>query len=518
MAYEKKTWAAGDVIEAAALNNLEAGVAAASAWNGAVEGLLARTGRADDYAYLGATPLTLEAGGDLRLSAAGPCAYLLESDTAADIEHGRIDCTGCTLDTSDGYYAFTNGQDVERWYLAHADLTLGGLTAGEAYALVVDCLGRSIDEDNGLQYGYFIVCDADGTQLSSMDPLPPARSSLEASTLAFTAPGDTVVVKIYPANGGAITAGGRCNFNSLWINRAGAGRARTGIYRRAGSFSGALTLADVPAGVRVSADPACGVSLRGRERTLARLLGRHAGRTIVCFGDSVTGNADAPDDYPTALAEELGATVINAGFGGCRMSATHPEPAYDAFSMARLADAVASGDWSLQAQYAAQLPALTHAEAHLSALRALDWSRVDIVTIAYGTNDIQGGVPIDDPAAPTSAATCTGALRGAVEALLTAWPQLRILVCTPIYRYWNDLDADSDERTFADGHAFTDWGDAMIAAAAGYGLPSLDLYRTAGFNRLTRGRFFPETDGTHPNAVGQRRIGEKLAARLLAEY
>ena len=518
MSYQKKTWAAGDVIEAAALNNIEEGVAGAAAWTGAVESLLAAGGSSEDYAYVGATPQTLAAEGDLRLTSAAACAWRIESDTAADIEHGQLTCVGCEAGTANGYYEFTNGDDVQLWYRAHADLTLTGLTAGTEYKLIVDCLGRAIDEDNGLQFGYFIVCDADGAQLASMDPLPPARSSLAESTLRFTAPGEMVIVKIYPANGGAVTAGARCNFNSLWVNRAGAGSARTAIYKAGGEFTGALVVSGVPAGVSVSAEPACGVYLRGRSRVFRRLMGRHAGRTVVCFGDSVTGNMAAPDDYPSVLAAELGATVINAGFGGCRMSETHPEPAYDAFCMRRLADAAASGDWSLQERYAPELAASTHAEAHLAALEALDWDEVDFVTIAYGTNDIQGGVTIDDAGAPKSRTTYLGALRGTLETLLTVYPHLRVLLLTPIYRYWNDADEDSDARTFAGGAAFTDWGDGLLRVAGECGVPALDLYRTAGFNRWTRGYFFPAGDGTHPNAIGQRRLGGKIAAALLAAY
>ena len=513
MSYQKKSWVAGDVIEAAALNHMEDGIGAAAAWTEAVEDMLARSGGSGDFAYYGTSPCVLTAGGDLRLTSGVACGYEVYSPTAADLRHGGLTCTGCAVSTDDGWYDLTVDPDVQLWYLAHVDVTLAGLTAGAEYALVIDCLGREIDEDNGLQYGYFIVCGEDGTQLATIDPQPAARTSLAESTLAFTAPGETVVVKIYPANGGGTTAGARANFNDLWINRAGAGTAHTEIFRAEGEFTGAALVKDAPAGARVEASPACGVYTRSRESTVLRLKGRHAGKTIVCFGDSITGGPDAPDDYPSVIAEELGAMALNAGFGGCRMSQTHPEAAYDAFCMCRLADAVASGDWSLQAQCAESLGAA----ARVQALAALDWSQVDFVTIAFGTNDIQAGVPLDDALSPLARTTYLGALRAAVETLLAAQPHLKLLLLTPIYRYWNAEELDSNEKTFG-GRAFTDWGDGLLATAGEYGLPALDLYRTAGLNRLTRETFYPAADGTHPNAAGQRRLGEKIAARLLADY
>ncbi len=518
MAYTRKNWASGDLIEAAALNNLESGVGAAAGALDEIEALLAQGDSGADYESRGRTPYTVQQGETLRLVSAAACAYEVHTVTAADIESAQITFEHCSVSTANGYYKFTNDTDVTTWYLARADVRFTGLTAGGEYTLIIDCLGREMDLENSLQYGYFVILDGDGHQLTTLHIQGAARNDLSASTVTFTVPGEEAVVRIFPGTAAVEADIAACNFNSMWLNRAGAGTAHTEICNRTGAFIGATVLTGLPAGAVISADPACSVSARLSGNSFLRIKGRHAGKRIVCFGDSVTGNMAAPDDYPSLLAAELGAHVVNGGFGGCRMSDTHPTPAYAAFGMCKLAEAVAGGSWALQEQYAAQLSAATHAEEHLAALEALDWSAVDIVTIAFGTNDIQGGVSLDDSNNPRSKQTYLGALRYALDTLLTAYPQLRVLLLTPIYRYWNDEDRDSDEKIFAGSHPFTDWGDGLLAVAAEYKLPALDLYRTAGFNRLTRGVFFPAADGTHPNALGQRRLAEKIAAGLLAAY
>ena len=69
------------------------------------------------------------------------------------------------------------------------------------------------------------------------------------------------------------------------------------------------------------------------------------GKTIANFGDSIFGNRRPPNDVSTALAEITGATVYNLGFGGCRM-AKH-DTNWDPFSMYRLADSIATNDFTV---------------------------------------------------------------------------------------------------------------------------------------------------------------------------
>lgn len=241
------------------------------------------------------------------------------------------------------------------------------------------------------------------------------------------------------------------------------------------------------------------------------------GKVCVCFGDSITGNMTAPDDYPSVLAEKTGMTVINAGFGGCRMSDTHPTEAYAAFSMVKLAEAVADGDWSLQDEFVNDISPSTNGVEHLAMLKTVDWSRVDYITIFYGTNDIRGWVDLEDTQNPNNTKTGLGALRYSIEKIQQAYPNVQIILLTPIYRYFIDKGLDSDEITFGNVK-FTDWVDGVISVGQEYDLPYLDMYRQSGINALNKELYLNADDGVHPTQAGQRLIGEKLADYFMEKH
>lgn len=241
----------------------------------------------------------------------------------------------------------------------------------------------------------------------------------------------------------------------------------------------------------------------------------HSGEVCVCLGDSITGGFEPPSDYTTVIANKTGITTVNAGFGGVRIS-SHPYPEIDAFSLYRLADAIATDTWTLQDENISKLP-LENSAARYAALRAVNWSEVDYITIAYGSMDISGQVQMDNEYDPKSVNTVLGALRYSLERIQSTYPHIKILVLTPIYRYWIDEAKDSDQMVFA-GHSYTDYIDGIISVAEEYKIPYVDMYRTLGINSVNRLYYFNENDGVHPNANGLTRMGERIASALESEF
>lgn len=239
------------------------------------------------------------------------------------------------------------------------------------------------------------------------------------------------------------------------------------------------------------------------------------GKVIANFGDSIFGNKRPPNDISTALSDITGATVYNLGFGGCRMGA-HSRSEYDAFSMYRLAEAIAGGDFSVQdavnVSSVSDMPSYFTQTRDL--LKSIDWNDVDIVTIAYGTNDFTGGNTLDDA---EDFGDYAYSLRYSIETLLTAYPHLKIFVCGQTYRFWFD-DAgafayDSDTYTYKE-HKLTDFVAKTAEVCAEYHLPFVDNYDGLGINKFNRGQYFPADDGTHHNAAGARLIAEHMAREL----
>ncbi len=254
------------------------------------------------------------------------------------------------------------------------------------------------------------------------------------------------------------------------------------------------------------------------------------GKTIVNFGDSIFGKARAPMDISTFISELTDATVYNCGFGGCRM-AKHKITNFDAFSMYRLAYAVANNDYSLQdtaiengkiAQTEGEGKLPTYFETGLNLLKSIDFNKVDIVTIAYGTNDFTGNCPVENTEDYYDTEAFAGALRYSIETLLTAYPHLEIVVCSQTYRFWMDgeynFTEDSDTYTNYYGNTLLEYVEKTEAVANEYQLPYIDCYYSLGINKTNYASYFPEKDGTHHSGEGRKLIAKHIADCLHNYY
>lgn len=244
-------------------------------------------------------------------------------------------------------------------------------------------------------------------------------------------------------------------------------------------------------------------------------------KKIVNFGDSIYGKRRPPEDISTELAAVTGAIVYNCGFGGCRM-AQHSIEQYDAFSMYRLAYSIANNDWTLQDAAIAQETwdggKPSYFAEVLTMLKGIDFNEVDIVTIAYGTNDFTGNIVLENAENAQDTASFAGALRYSIETLLTAYPHLKIFVCSQVWRFWMDSNnvytEDSDTHTNSHGAKLPEFVDKTEALSKEYHLPYIDTYYSTGFNKFNRGMYFSGTDGTHPLTTGLHVIAHVVARSL----
>ena len=249
-------------------------------------------------------------------------------------------------------------------------------------------------------------------------------------------------------------------------------------------------------------------------RDTLSLLSPLKGKIIVNFGDSIFGNARPPQDVSTRLAELTGATVHNCGFGGCRMT-HHPNPNYDAFCMTKLADAITSRNFSLQEKALvntsdAAVP--SYFADGLATLKSIDFTKVCIVTIAYGTND-WNGVPLES----ADKTSVCGALRYSIETILNKYPHIKIFVCSPTYRYWMDgsgaFTEDSDTKLGGDNYTLVQLIEKIRGVSKEYKIPFIDNYHELGINKFNRNLYI-SSDGTHHTIEGRHLIAEHIAKCL----
>lgn len=226
-----------------------------------------------------------------------------------------------------------------------------------------------------------------------------------------------------------------------------------------------------------------------------------ADKKICCIGDSLFGLYRGSTSTPAYVAERTGATVYNCGFGGCRMS-THPTTGYAAFSMWKLADAIATGSWTQQNSEAAS--GENYFSSQLETLKSINFNSLDYMVIHYGTNDYNANVALDNANSPKSTSTICGALRYSIERILTAYPNIKIYVSLPIYRMWDNVGAETHVNS--NGITLVECVEALKQVAESYGVSVIDGYHNLGMNAANFATF--ASDKTHlTTEAGRKRFG-----------
>jgi len=230
------------------------------------------------------------------------------------------------------------------------------------------------------------------------------------------------------------------------------------------------------------------------------------GKKIVCFGDSITGNYV----YPTYLAGVTGATVYNVGVGGVCMS-NHTNPDYDPFCMTKLADAVATDDFTLQ-------DASPLAPPNLATLKTIDFSTIDYAVIFFGANDYAKEILLGANS-DNGNTTFKGSINYVISILLTAYPNIKLLFVAPPWRarIASGDGLESDTNPNPSGVYYIEYVDAMIESTNLKHIPCLDLYRNSGINSYTNTLYL--RDGLHPTDVaGCELLGRKIGNCLKVTY
>jgi lysophospholipase L1-like esterase len=184
----------------------------------------------------------------------------------------------------------------------------------------------------------------------------------------------------------------------------------------------------------------------------------------------------------------------------------------DDFSLCALADALTSGDWSVQDKAVKSFHELYLPR--LAEFKALDFNKVSYLALEYGVNDFTLGMPIG-ASSDTTPQTYKGSLNYSIRKLQAAFPLLRLFLIAPAYKL-NVEELDSDVRPNPSGLFLKDYVDATVEIAALNHIPCLDMWRTLGLGFYNyKGVTF---DGTHPNQAGAIRRGEAIAAFISSVF
>lgn len=242
---------------------------------------------------------------------------------------------------------------------------------------------------------------------------------------------------------------------------------------------------------------------------------KYDGKTLVCFGDSITYGG-----YTETIAADTGMTVINQGYSSARWAYADDANQYvNAFAMHELIKALTTGDYTTPNTIIG-VTGYDGQNAQLTALKQIDFTKVDFVSFACGTNDFSSATPMDNPSDPYDTEYFMGAIRYCIKTLLTAYPHLKIICATPCYRFWiesNVIVDDCDTHEIG-GKLLKDYCEAVENACTDCHVPYVNNLDNAGINEFNRLDYFYASDGLHPNQKGRAIIGHRIGAAILKEY
>lgn len=240
-----------------------------------------------------------------------------------------------------------------------------------------------------------------------------------------------------------------------------------------------------------------------------------AGKTIVNFGDSIFGNIQDATSISSILAKLTFANCINLGFGGTKMINRMLmdgaiASGYEQFDFENLVNAIVSGDYTNQNDACNAYTMPNYYKGYLHILMKTNFSKVDFVTLNFGTNDYTYG---------EKSATLKSKYIEAITKLQTAFPNITIVIISPAWRCWlnenGSFSEDSNTKIwYSHGDStLIDYCNTLQEVAKQLNIQYIDVYNI-GINKNTWSYYFTTDDTTHQNLEGRKRIANIIAKNL----
>lgn len=238
---------------------------------------------------------------------------------------------------------------------------------------------------------------------------------------------------------------------------------------------------------------------------------------IVVLGDSIFGQTRDETSVSSQLSALLGQEVFNGALGGTCASRVNREGrlAYskDSLSFVEISRAAALDDFGWQQATRVRESTTEYFPEVIDDLEKIDFSSVDILLVQYGLNDYHAGVPLENTEDPYDPYTFAGAFRSAVACWREAYPELRIILLTSTYS-WYEYAGKTCEEMDEGGGILEDYVNKEIQVAEEMGVEVLDLYHDVYPHDTWEDRNLYTHDGLHPNEAGRKLLAETVEAYL----
>ncbi|MCM1122100.1 MAG: GDSL-type esterase/lipase family protein [Eubacterium sp.] len=234
--------------------------------------------------------------------------------------------------------------------------------------------------------------------------------------------------------------------------------------------------------------------------------------TILCLGDDPFSLNQGEGGLAEQIAAKTGAAVYNGSFTGTTAAAQFESynDGYilDAFSFSYVAQSLASGNFDLMKtaatySYDEAFPRTT------AMLETLDMNSIDVICIMYDGSDYINKRSCDDPNAPQSIVTYTGALRAGITAIQEAYPHIRIVVMSHTFCHTINEEGNFENGDRVDlGHGtLSHYLQKELDAASDCGVSFIDNF----YGSINEDNYLDYmTDYIHFNDAGRELLAERF--------
>lgn len=244
------------------------------------------------------------------------------------------------------------------------------------------------------------------------------------------------------------------------------------------------------------------------------------GKKVLCLGDDLMGN-DRTDGVPFYLAEYSGATVYNGGIARSGFARRTTSSANVCFDLPNLLDAMVSGNWSVQETQAESVrnstPAYGYFVDTVALLKTINFSEIDVITLAYGSIDWSDGKKAD---------YVISELKASIDKIQLNFPEMRILVVTPVWRYFTMGSSSGDDYTgYGEGFTLREWAKKIEDASKEKHISVLNAYENMPLSYNSASTYFDKSsstaDGLHHtnlNAKGNQIYAQLICGKLCSMF
>ncbi len=244
---------------------------------------------------------------------------------------------------------------------------------------------------------------------------------------------------------------------------------------------------------------------------------------IVFLGDSVIGNG-GEESVVQVVANELGIPAFNGALGGSAMSVNGDmnwgSVTGNQWCMVRLTESIIYKDWQSQKsamvyanyynEFNQQMP--PYFSERMEALMRVDFDNVKLLVIEHGTNDYNAGRKLDNKDDLYDVSTYGGALRYSLKLLQEAYPDMTIVLVTPIYCEFGENLEDSCYEADFGGGTLEEYVELELEIAKEFGVFCIDAYHNSGIWEDNSKDYL--ADGVHLLPEGAFVLGQYIAGEL----